>query len=212
MSSPRPISPDALAHELADRARSLDTPAVVAIDGAPATQPDALAERIVDVLRSAGTPAGHVRDRDFWRDASLRYEYGREDVDAYLEWLDAPALSREVIGALRTRGEYLPSLRDPDTNRATRAAPVQLGARGVLILSGALLLRHGLSYDLSVHLTASPAALERRTPADQLWTLPAFARYESGMRPASHASVVVRCDDPRHPAVLGLPGRAQRNR
>ena len=204
MSAPRPISPEALVHELAERARQLAWPAIVALDGAPSTHPEHLAESVAGDLRRAGLAAAHVAASGFWRDASLRFEYGREDVQSYLDWLDAPALSREVIEALRARGEFLPTLRDPHTNRATRAAPQHLGRPGVLIVSGCLLLRHGLPFDLSVHLWASPGALERRTPPEHAWTLAAFARYELETHPASLATVVVRCDDPRHPAVLGL--------
>ena len=204
MSSPRPISPEALAAALAERVYSLPTPAVIGVDGAPATAPEALADEVLGVLRSLGAAAAHVQSQGFWRDASVRLEYGREDVDAYLEWLDVGAFTREVIEPMQARGDYLPSLRDPSTNRATRAVPESLGLRGFLIVSGPILLRHGLDLDLTVHLWASPAALARRTPQDQAWTLPAFARYERETEPARTSSVVVRCDDPRHPAVLGL--------
>jgi len=52
-----------------------------------------------------------------------------------------------------------------------------------------------------VHLELSPAALARRTPTDLEWTLPAYARYADEVDPAAVADMVVRLDDPRHPAV-----------
>jgi hypothetical protein len=53
-----------------------------------------------------------------------------------------------------------------------------------------------------VHLALSGAALRRRTPADLSWTLPAFARYDAEVAPAAIADVVVRIDDPHHPALV----------
>ena len=73
----------------------------------------------------------------------------------------------------------------------------------MLILSGPLLLGRGLPLDLTVHLELSPGALARRTPPELAWTLPAYARYRDGGRPGRPlADVVVRMDDPRHPAIV----------
>ena len=44
--------------------------------------------------------------------------------------------------------------------------------------------------------------LDRRTPDADRWTLPAYARYADEVVPARLADVVVRADDPRHPAVI----------
>jgi hypothetical protein len=71
----------------------------------------------------------------------------------------------------------------------------------VTILSGPFLLGRGLPLDLVVHLDLSPAALARRTPEPLAWTLPAYARYTREVNPAALADVVVKLDDPRHPAV-----------
>jgi hypothetical protein len=79
---------------------------------------------------------------------------------------------------------------------------VTLPSGGVLLLDGALLLGRGLPLDLTVHLHLSAAALARRTPADEAWTLPAYARYDERVRPLRHADVAVRMDDPRHPALV----------
>jgi len=174
----------------------------LAIDGAPATDPSALALALVPLLEASGRPVAHVRASTFWRDASLRLEYGHEDVESYLTgWLDVGALRREVLEPVRVGGSYLPSLRDPVTNRSTREAPRSLGAGGVLIVSGALLLGHGLPFDRVVHLYLSSGALARRTQPSDGWTLPAYRLYDGSVRPAESADLVVKLDDPRHPAV-----------
>jgi len=199
--APRPISTQALEAGLVERVLALRTPAVVLVDGAPVTAPAELAEALVAGVRAAGRSAVHVDTHDFWRDASLRLEYGREDVDSYLDWLDVPALEREVIRPLRSQQPVLPALRDPVSNRSSRVPRVQTST---VVLSGELLLRHDLEADLAVHLAVSASALERRTPEAQTWTLSAFAHYEAESHPATRSDVVVRCDDARHPAVLGL--------
>ena len=71
-----------------------------------------------------------------------------------------------------------------------------------MLLDGALLLGRGLPLDLVVHLTLSPGALARRTPDEDAWTLPAFARYEREVEPLRAADVVLKMDDPRHPALV----------
>ena len=91
-------------------------------------RPAALADA-VDRAVARARPAGRARPvASFWRDASLRLEYGREDVESYRTWLDADALRREVLDAARERGEAAAVLRDPDTNRSTREAPVPVTA------------------------------------------------------------------------------------
>lgn len=152
-------------------------------------------------LLAAGRALVHVPADGFWRDASLRLEHGREDVDSYLGWLDHGALRREVLDS---GSRYLPSLRDPVTNRTTRERPRDLPPHAVLVVSGALLLGLGLPFDRVVHLSMSPAALARHTPAADAWTVAAFARYEAEVGPAGLADVVVRLEDPRRPAVTGL--------
>lgn len=202
----RPLTPEALVEEVADRIADRDPGrrVRVAIDGAPAAGTDALAAALVDPLRVRGRPALRVRTVDFLRAASLRLEEGRENPGSYYErWVDEPALRREVLDRLGPHGDgrVLPSLWDAEADRATRAAYVPVLPGGVVLVSGAFLLGGGLPFELTVHLALSPAALARRTGADQHWTLPAFARYEQEVAPADLADIVVRVDDPRRPAV-----------
>ncbi|MFJ6769637.1 uridine kinase [Kitasatospora sp. NPDC091257] len=208
----RPISPEKLAELLADRIAALpearDRRLRVAVDGAAAARPEALADALVEPLRLRGHPTLRVSASGFLRPASIRLEYGHQDADAFHDlWLDDGALAREVLDPLEPggSGRILPSLRDPVTDRSTRAPYSELPPGGVLLLDGALLLGRWLPLELSVHLALGPAALARRTPADQQWTLPAFARYEAQTVPAEAADVTVRVDDPRHPALVERP-------
>ncbi|SCL52536.1 uridine kinase [Micromonospora chersina] len=203
----RPITPELLRTELADRLAHAAVPGRlrVAVDGPPAAEPDALAAALVDPLRAAGRPVLHVRAADFLRPASIRLEHGRTNPDAYYEgWVDEAGLRREVLDPAGPdgSGRLLPSLWDAATDRASRAPYVDLPPGGVVLVSGALLLGGGLPFDVTVHLVLSPAALDRRTDPELRWTLPAFARYTDEVDPASFADVVVRADDPRHPALV----------
>jgi hypothetical protein len=146
-----------------------------------------------------------VRGADFYRDASLRFEYGKTDVESfYTGWLDSAALQREVLTPLGPggTGSYLPALRDPVTNRSARTSPVALSADAVVLVRGELLLGTGLAFDLVVHFSVSRQALRRLAPPEQTWALPAFDRYEIDVDPAGQADVVVRYDDPSHPALF----------
>jgi hypothetical protein len=149
----------------------------------------------------------HVRADSFWRDASLRLEYGHTDEYALRhDWLDASALRRELLDPLDPQGHpsrrtYLPSLRDPVTNRATREPPRTAGPRTVLLVSGQFLLGQGLPFDQVIRLSASAPALARRTPPELMWTLTVIADYEREVDPAAVADVDIRVNDPRHPAI-----------
>lgn len=175
----------------------------IGIDGAPAARPDELAQRIAEELELRGRPVRAIGTGGFVRPASLRLEYGRDDADAYYDaWFDTGALWREVFAPLEAggSGRVLPDLWDPVRDRATRSPYVELPPGGVLLLHGPFLLGHWFPFDLSVHLRLSPAALLRRTPAEEAWTLRAFSRYEQEVRPAGSAGVVVRADDAQRPA------------
>jgi hypothetical protein len=210
------ISPDRLPDELAEWLVGVDTPGRalrVALDGPRAAAPDELAGALTEPLRTRGRPAIHVRAQTFWRDASLRLEHGRNDVESYQHWLDATALRREVLAPLGPggSGEYVPSLRDPATNRATREPRRTAPYGSVLLLSGELLLGCGLPFDVTIHLAVGAPARTRRTAPDWAWTLPAFEAYDGNVDPVGTADVVVRLDDPRHPAIsLTTDPRASR--
>ncbi|NUT21245.1 MAG: uridine kinase [Hamadaea sp.] len=205
----RPVSFDRLVEEVADRIDALDAEVApwprIAIDGAPPAGPQALADALAGPLRVRGRPVLRVRAGDFLRPASLRFEHGRTDPDAYYDdWLDAGGLLREVLEPLDPggTGRVLPSLWNPVTDRATRAEYVTLPPGGVVLVDGALLLGRWLPFDFTVHLQQSPAALARHTDDADRWRLPAYQRYDSEVDPQTVADLVVRVEDPRRPAVL----------
>ena len=205
MSRFRPVSPRLLAEELiAELNRQRQPhPLRVALDAPACADLEPLLGALDDRLRAGGRPLAIVPARFFYRDASLRWEYGKHDVDSFYDgWLDTAALQREVLRPLASDGRYLPSLRDPDSNRSTRAVPVTLPPTGLALVVGELLLGSGLDFDLTVHFSVSRQARRRQTPADLQWTLPAHDRYELEVDPAGLADLVVRYDDPAHPALL----------
>lgn len=196
------MSPSALVDHVVALVLAGDGRRRVLVDGAAPLNPGELADALVDPLRSAGRAVVRVHAEDFLRPASVRWEHGREDPDAYLEdRLDAGALAREVLDPFAAEGRYLPTLWDAVRDRATRAPYAHAPERAVLVVDGELLLGRRLDADLTVHLTARPATLARRL-GDAAWQLPAFARYEEEVAPQDAADVVVRVDDPRHPALV----------
>jgi hypothetical protein len=203
----RPITPESLVDELVDRlaGERAGEWLRVAVDGPAAADPDRLADALVDPLRVRGRWVVRVRAADYLRPASLRYEFGRTNPDAfYADWLDEAGLRREVLcpATLGGTGRVLPALWNPVTDRASRADYLTLPPGAVVIVSGPFLLGGGLPFDLSIHLLLSAGALARRTAPAEEWTLPAFARYAAEVAPATFADVVIRADDPRHPALV----------
>ena len=163
----------------------------------------------MDPLRLRGRPVLRVSAEWFLRPASLRFERGRTDPDAfYDDRLDEAALRRELLDPLGPGGSglFLPTLWDPETDRATRAQYESAPAGAVLILDGTLLLGRELPFDLTVHLRLSAGARERRVSSAERWALPAYGRYEREADPERTADVLIRLDDPRHPA-LSFPTR-----
>ncbi len=206
-SAPRPVAADRLADEIVgvvdEAAAACSHVLRVAVDGHPAAAPCAFADGLVDPLRLRGRPVLRVSAEWFLRPASLRFERGRTDPDAfYDDRLDVAGLQRELLDPLGPRGSgrYLPTLWDPETDRATRAQYEAAPGGAVLILDGTLLLGHGLPLDLTVHLRLSAGARQRRVSPDERWALPAYVRYERQVDPERTADVLIRLDDPRHPA------------
>lgn len=203
----RAISLELLVEHVADAIDELprDRRIAVAVDAAPPARADRLVELLVSELRLRGRAAVHVAERDFLRPASLRFEFGREDPDLfYTDWFDLGAIAREVLDPIGPggSGQVLPRLWDAESDRAYRAQYVELKPGGVVLLEGPFLIGAGLSFDLTVHLSVSAAALARRTADEDAWTLPAYRRYEQEHDPLETADISVRCDDPEHPALV----------
>ncbi len=203
-----PVAPARLAGDLAawiagmPRARP-----AVGIDGPAEAGAGALADAVADALAAGGRPALRVSTRWWWRAAALRLEYGHDDVDMLLTgWLDAPALTREVLDPLAAgAAEVITRLRDPATDRSVREPRRAVPKTAPLVVDGPFLLAAGLPLDGLVHLRLSPAAVSRALPADRAWWLAGFERYASEYQPEDHADAVVAFDHPRAPAVAWMP-------
>lgn len=197
-----PLTPERLADEVVGLVAARPGRVRLAVDGPPPTRPEALAARVAEDLRTLGRAAVVVAAADFLRPASVRLEHGREDPDELLDgWLDVAGLRREVLDPAASTGRVLPRLWDAAADRAFRDGYAQLPADGVVVVAGALLLGRGLPFDLAVHLHVGAAALARRTPDAERWTLPAHARYVAERDPAGQADLVVLADHPDRPAV-----------
>jgi hypothetical protein len=216
------ISTDALADRVISHARRVARTAArqgravrVGVDGAVPDDGGALADVVARRLTADGVPAGRVRQRDFELPRSQRLEYGATDPDVLWEgWYDDGALRREVLDPLGPDGastkhpmRWLPSLRDPLTDRSTRAELRDCPPGAVLVLDGRFLLRGDLAvgFDVVVHLQTSPAAQRRRLPDDDetARTVPSWQRYLDECDPSARADLVVRFDHPDRPALLG---------
>ena len=201
----RPITPELLVDELADRIAALGRWPRVAIDGAPQAGTGALAEALVEPLRLRGREVVHVRAADYLRPASLRLEHGRRDPDAYYEqWFDLDGLRREVLHPLGEGGSgaVLPALWDPEADRSPRLDRVALGERGLVVLDGPFLQGAGLPFEFTVHLWLPGSSLERRADDEDAWKTPAFQRYSDEVSPEHLADYLVRTDRPGRPAVV----------
>jgi hypothetical protein len=213
--TPHPLTAVGVARLVADRAAALQPghPVRVAVDGPPWSGLD-LTPLVADALASWARPALVVRVADYLRPASLRLERGRDDPEAFLDdWIDVGGLRREVLDPAGPAGSrrVLPGLWDATRDRASRQDYRQLPVDAVVIVDGWFLLRGGLPFDLTVHVALSPAARARRVPvADAARELPAYTLYDDEARPADHADIVVRADDPRRPAVIDRARRGSR--
>ncbi|WP_067813840.1 hypothetical protein [Nocardia inohanensis] len=199
------LTPQALADRIARRAFVAPGPRVVAVDGADAAEPVALARMIAERGVEYGWTAGVVDLHDFVRPASLRYEFGRDDEMSYRSaWFDYGAVDREVVRAIRERGRWLPALWDERADRSARAKVRQMPAHTVLFVAGPMLSGRGLKFDLTVALRMSAAALRRKTPEQEWFTLAALREHEAGA--AEESDFVVAWDHPDRPALRVEPG------
>ena len=136
--SPRPVTVEAVAELVAERvaALRLTHPVRVAIDGPPWSGLE-LAPKVVAAIEAWSRTAFVVRVDDYLRPASVRFERGRDDPDAfYDEWIDGAGLRREVLEPSGQDGSrlVLPTLWDATRDRATRADYRELPADGVVIV------------------------------------------------------------------------------
>ncbi len=208
----RPLSRELIVARVVDdvRDRAPSRRLRLAVDGAVGLDPTGWAAAIVDAMRAGGRFAVHVSVRDYLLPASQRFEFGHDSPDAFYEgWRDENGLRREVLepAAPDGSGAVLPALWRTDIDRSARAEYIAVPTDGVVVVSGEFLLGSGLPFEYAMHLTCSAAALARRTPPEDAWTLPAYERYASEVAPETFADLVVRLEDPRRPAIIE-PGGA----
>ena len=202
-SHPDDPSPEGRARSGASRSikqASSDAPVRVLVDGHPSSRPERLADSLVTALEATGHPVVRVRVEDFLRPRSLRLERGHADPESLLDgWIDVGALNREVLHRAVERREYLPSLRDPVTDRATRATYASVAPGAVVLLDGALAIGRGLALDVSIHLALKAATIRRRTPEDQVWSVSAYEQYAQEIARLPDLTALV--DHPDRPAI-----------
>lgn len=202
----RSLTRQQLQTELAERVDAVSgTWLRVAVDGATGLGTAQLADELAAELRLRGRETVRVRIADYLRAASLRLEHGHHDPDSYYhDWFDYEGLRREVLAPLAEggNGQVLPALWDAAADRSPRLPRIHLPIRGVALIDGPLLLGSSLPFDFTVHVGASNAALPRRVPAEEQWTLPALRRYIEEVAPERHADCALRVDRPERPAVV----------
>jgi hypothetical protein len=199
-------------------ARSAGHGVRVGVDAAVVDDGRELADAVAASLAEHGLPVARVRQEGFVRPRSIRLELGADDPDAAWErWYDDAGLRREVLDPLGPGGRmtWAESLWDAGTDRATRAPRRPAAPGTVAVVDGRFLLRWELAdaVDLAVHLQTSPAAQARRIPddAERQRLLPSWQRYLDDTDPAGRVltgaapGVVVRYEDPRHPALVSPP-------
>ena len=197
-----PLTPDALVSMVVDRCLARADRTRVAIDGAEPAAPADFAGRIATRLRSTGRPAEVVELKDFLLPASQRLEFGREDPDSYRErWFDFAALAREVLDPLAAQGatQWLPRLRDPETDRSVRAQRQPAPDGLVLLVAGPMLLGRWLDFDLSVALRVDERVLRERTPAELAFKVDGVL--EHNRENPEEPDILVRYNHPERPAV-----------
>ena len=179
---------------------------MVGFDGPEEIGTAALADGVAARLIAAGRPAVRVSTRWWWRPASLRLEFGREEIDTLLGgWVDTAALRREIFEPLRAGSALIVArLRDPATDRSLREQSAAVPSNAVVVLDGPFLAALALDLDGLIHLKVSDAALARRLPAERQWWIPGFDRYRREYRPDDRADVTVSYDHPNAPAMAGI--------
>lgn len=185
---------------MAARACQVGSGVRVGVDGPVSGDTARLADDVAGLLREGGLRV--LRAGHFVRPRSVRLEHGEDPHAPWERWYDDAGLRRELLDPLGPGGSLhvASSLWNPDTDRATRERRQPVLAGATAVVDGPFLLRWELAdaFDLVVHLHTSAAAINRRNPQ----AAASWQRYLDEVDPTARADVVVRHDDPRHPALV----------
>jgi uridine kinase len=195
-------------------------PLRVAVDGPPAAGKTTLADELALLLRGRGREVIRASAEGFHRPRAQRYRRGEFSPEAnYHDSFDYDALRRVLLDPLGPDGDrrYQQAVYDMGTDTVLSPPAATAAADAVLLLDGVFLLRPELAgrWDLSIFVSAaferivdrarirdlarlgSAAEVERRFRTRYI---PAQRLYFAAARPADHADIVVRNDEPRRPA------------
>ncbi|NDK92029.1 hypothetical protein GYA93_21005 [Gordonia desulfuricans] len=199
MTTFQPSTPDGLVDACLTRIRAIAGVGVVIVDGPSPTRPGEFADAIARRLRAEGRAAGVVHADDYLRPASLRFEYGRTDPLTFRDgFVDHAGIDREVIDAPRRHGRWLPRLWDAQRDRSFRDSPQTATADQIVLVGGPMLLGRGHDAEVTIALRMSAAALRRRLPDDEHWTIDPLLDHAAAAGPAD---IEVRYDHPARPAI-----------
>ncbi len=207
-----PVTPQGLAGlvardgaELSHRARPAGHGVAVGVDGVVAADTTALADAVAAALADRGLPVLRASRGGFLRPRSLRLELGDDPLAPYERWYDDAGLRRELLDPLAETRRVTTSLWDAERDRATREPRREVPPGCVVVVDGPFLLRWTLADAFAhvTHLQTSPAAATRRGAGALVGS---WQAYLDEIDPATQAGIVVRHEDPRHPAVVRAAG------
>src|SRR5579859_6808331 len=195
-------------------------PLRVAVDGPPAAGKTTLADELALLLRTRGREVIRASTESFHLPRAQRYRHGEFSPEAnYHDAFDYDALRRVLLDPLGPDGDrrYQRAVYDLETDAALSPSATTAPADAVLLLDGVFLLRPELidRWDLSIFVSAAfeqivdrarirdLALLGSTTEVDRRFRtryIPAQKLYFATARPADHADIIVRNDEPGRPA------------
>ena len=194
-------------------------PTRVAVDGPPAAGKTTLADELAIVLRAQGRDVIRATIDDFLFPRARRYPRGEYSAEGcYFDTHDYDALNRVLLDPLGPgrdrRFQHAVYDRAADTVLSPRVTTAPADA--VLVFDGVFLMRPELidRWDLRIFVSSEFEKIVDRaqvrehgvlsaTEVERRWReryIPSQQLYFATVRPADHADIVVRNDEPEQPA------------